>query len=102
MTPLCDLFEQNGLEIIDVSEQKIHGGSLRVISRIGRNRSPNPATFKFTKEEETFDDEFYKNWGEKVKLHIKECKDGLSKLKEIGCKIAAFGAAAKGCTFLNA
>ena len=29
LTPLCSLFEQYGLEIIDVSEQKIHGGSLR-------------------------------------------------------------------------
>jgi ubiquinone/menaquinone biosynthesis C-methylase UbiE len=102
MAPLCDLFEQNGLEIIDVSEQTIHGGSLRVISRIGRNRSPNPAVSNFLKEESKFDENFYKNWGKNVKSHIADSKTFLSNIKKEGKRIAAFGAAAKGCTFLNA
>jgi hypothetical protein len=99
---LCELFEANGLEIIDVSEHKIHGGSLRIISRIGKNRSPNPATLKFTKEEESFNDEFYKNWRDRVVNHITYSKKFLTDIKTDGKKIAAFGAAAKGCTFLNA
>ena len=102
LTPLCSLFEQYGLEIVDVSDQKIHGGSLRVISRIGRNRSPNPATLNFLKEESTFDTDFYKTWGENVKKHLSNSKVFLSDIKKEGKKIAAFGAAAKGCTFLNA
>ena len=101
LTPLCNLFEQNGLEIIDVSEQKIHGGSLRIISRIGRNRSPNPVTTKLVKEESAFNEIFYRSWGENVKKHILNSKIFLLDIKKENKKIAAFGAAAKGCTFLN-
>jgi cyclopropane fatty-acyl-phospholipid synthase-like methyltransferase len=102
LTPLNDLFSQKGLEIIDVSEQTIHCGSLRIISRIGRNRMPNPAVSKFIKEELIFDENFYTNWREKVKTHIFDSRTMLLDLKKSGKKIAAFGAAAKGCLFLNA
>jgi hypothetical protein len=102
LTPLCKLFADRGLEIIDVSEQKIHGGSLRIISRIGRSKSPNPATTKFLKDESVFTDNFYKEWGNSVKTHLTGSQEYLTNLKASGKKIAGFGAAAKGCTFLNA
>lgn len=102
LTPLCKLFADRGLEIIDVSEQKIHGGTLRIVSRIGRSKSPNPVTTNLLKEESQFTNEFYSKWNEDVKDHLKQSKVFFDDLKRHGKKIAAFGAAAKGCTFLNA
>ena len=62
---------------------------------------PNPAVSKFIKEELMFDENFYTNWGEKVKTHILNSRTMLLDIKKSGKKIAAFGAAAKGCVFLN-
>jgi hypothetical protein len=46
--------------------------------------------------------EYYKNWGKQVYTHLDKCKDIIKQLKSEGKTIAAFGAAAKGCIFLNA
>lgn len=102
LKPLRKLFEQRGLEIIDVSQQEIHGGTLRVISRINRGESTNESVTRFIKNEERFDADFYKKWGDIVKLHLEDSNNFLTELKNSGKKIAGFGAAAKGCTFLNA
>ena len=105
LTPLLNLFLQKGLEIIDVSEQTIHGGSLRVISKKikgNKNSKSNPSQQKILDEESVFDTEFYKKWADEVNRHIINSKSFLTELKKSGKKIAAFGAAAKGCTFLNA
>jgi guanylate kinase len=56
---------------------------------------------KFLETEEKYDLEYYKKWGAKIKLHLSKCKDLILELKSQGKKIAGFGAAAKGCIFLN-
>jgi len=104
LTPLVRLFESRGMRIIDASEQKIHGGSLRVISqkRTGENYVMPESVSKILEAEKKFDTEFYKNWGKSMKTHLTNSKEFLLNLKKSGKKIAGFGAAAKGCTFLNA
>lgn len=104
LTPLLQLFKTRGLQIIDVSEQKIHGGSLRVISKKrDSEETPLPASVvKILEEEKVFDSKFYENWGENVKSHLVRSKTFLEDIKKSGKKIIGFGAAAKGCTFLNA
>ena len=106
LTPLFNLFRQRGLTIIDVSEHKIHCGSLRVIIRKSR---PEDSQTKISQhlqdmleDEKRFDEKFYRDWGDKVKEHIVISKRLLTDLKTGGKKIASFGAAAKGCAFLNA
>jgi len=104
LTPLFKLFNDRGFKILDVSEQKIHGGSLRIISQkrnVNNDVIPESVT-KVLESEKIFDDNFYKTWGENMKVHITDSKKFLSNLKSSGKKIAGFGAAAKGCTFLNA
>ncbi len=104
LTPLFKLFNDRGLRILDVSEHKIHGGSLRIISqkRNGEVRVMPESVAKVLEEEKKFDDNFYKTWGESMKSHVVNSKKFLTDLKQSGKKIAGFGAAAKGCTFLNA
>lgn len=104
LTPLFNLFLQEGLEIIDVSEHEIHGGSLRIISRKftgAINKIPILKIQEFLNKEKKFNEQFYKEWGDAAHNHMILSNDFLTKLKLNGKKIAAFGAAAKGCTFLN-
>jgi cyclopropane fatty-acyl-phospholipid synthase-like methyltransferase len=104
LTPLFNLFLQEGLEIVDVSEHSIHGGTLRIISRKFSNEvSKMPLRVQeILDEEKKFDENFYKEWSNTAYDHMLICNDFLIRLKAEGKKIAAFGAAAKGCTFLNA
>jgi len=103
LTPLFKLFTDRGMDIIDVSEHKIHGGTLRVISRKHQDDYVVPLSVtNILEEEKKFDDTFYKNWGEHMKVHLVNSKTFLTDLKKLNKKIVGFGAAAKGCTFLNA
>lgn len=106
LTPLYELFGQVGLKIIDVSEQAIHGGTLRIISRKENDADtfvPEiDSVIRILTEESKFDEKFYNDWGNAIHEHIYETKAFLLDLKKKGYKIAGFGAAAKGCTFLNA
>lgn len=103
LTPIFNLLKDRGMDIIDVSEQKIHGGTLRVISRKHRDDYVMPESVRGIIElEKKFDETFYKNWGESMKVHLVNSKNFLTDLKKLNKKIVGFGAAAKGCTFLNA
>ena len=46
--------------------------------------------------------EYYKHWGVQVNQHLEKCKKIISDIKLENKTIVAFGAAAKGCIFLNA
>jgi hypothetical protein len=52
------------------------------------------------KESNTIQD--YIDWGKGIELYIKKSKDFILNLKNQGYKLAGFGAAAKGCIYLNA
>lgn len=100
VTPIYRLLDQEGLQIVDISEQKIHGGTIRLIIRKKSGSTPD-AVLRFIREELTIDKYYYKSWGEKVGHHVAACADFLHHLKDENKKIAGFGAAAKGCIFLN-
>ena len=103
ITPLKMLFDQIGLEIIDISQHSIHGGTLRVISRKKRvSLTHADVTKEYIKAEKHYNIEYLVEWGKEIKQHTVRCKKFLDNLKHSGLKIAAFGAAAKGCIFLNA
>jgi hypothetical protein len=97
LTPLYPLFKKYGLKIIDISRQEIHGGSLRIVSSNIQTDVENINLINsFLKEEEDFD---FKNWQSLIKEKI--IQDRLFIKKLIG-KTSCFGAAAKGCIYLNA
>jgi hypothetical protein len=99
--PLMNLFKEYGLRIFDISNHKIHGGSLRML--ICKNDSSyvtNESVSNHVKDENSIDVDFYQMWSEKVNNHVNFCKKEILKISETQ-EIVAFGAAAKGCVFLN-
>ena len=99
--PLKILFEKYGLEIIRIKKYEIHGGSLRLL--IGKKGKWPVSSFveEIINEEHCLTPDFYHSWGSKLETHIEKCKQLLQNIKKSGAKIVGFGAAAKGCIFLN-
>ncbi len=103
LIPLKMMMEKHGFKIIRVEKQKIHGGTLRlVMAKQNSFYSPDTSIDAFIESEKRFDLDYYKKWGQQVHAHLKICKQIISDLKSQNKKIVAFGAAAKGCIFLNA
>jgi hypothetical protein len=104
--PLVKLLKKYNLRIIKAVQYPIHGGTMRLlISHIGElGEAFQPCDYSIPptleKEKLTIDD--YINWGKNVKNNIEESKQFILSLKNKGYKIAGFGAAAKGCVYLNA
>ena len=106
LTALTSVFEKNGLAVFDVEELSTHGGSLRLYAQrkdTGK-RCVTDAPARILREEAEAGSEtlsYYANF-QKVAEHAKNsfvryliaCRD-----KEL--KVAAYGAAAKGNTFMN-
>lgn len=103
---VCRIFEEHGMKIYDVEEIPTHGGSLRiyVAHRDDNIHTVTENVGKVLDEEEENGlkkMETYQEFaGKVVQIKRDSCKLLIS-LKESGKKIAAFGAAAKGNTFLN-
>jgi hypothetical protein len=89
------LFKKYGLKIISADYLEIHGGSLRLM--IVKDSS-NAKEIVFN---DSLSIDIYKKWGKSIKTHILNSKKYLLDLKSKKYKIAGFGAAAKGCIFLN-
>jgi hypothetical protein len=97
-----DLLEQEGLRIINVSYHNMHAGTLRVLSvKHDSWRLPDCTIFSFLNLEKSLTEEYCIKWGIRAYEKITEFQNFLSNLLDQGAKIAGFGAAAKGCVFLN-
>jgi predicted TPR repeat methyltransferase len=103
IVPLKLMMEKHGLKIIRVEKQVIHGGTLRlVMAKQNSFYEPDLSIIRFVEFENKFDQNYYKKWGLQVSQHLKKCKQIINELKSENKNIVAFGAAAKGCIFLNA
>jgi novobiocin biosynthesis protein NovU/D-mycarose 3-C-methyltransferase len=103
VTALQLMMEKHGFKIIRAEKQNIHGGTLRlVMAKQTSNIEADDSLDSIIENEKNYDLEYYKNWGNKVYTHLDKCKDIITQLKLEGKNIVAFGAAAKGCIFLNA
>ena len=103
VTALQLMMEKHGFKIIRAEKQNIHGGTLRlVMAKQTSNIQADDSLDSIIENEKNYDLEYYKNWGNKVYTHLDKCKDIITQLKLEGKNIVAFGAAAKGCIFLNA
>jgi len=101
ITPLVKLFKKHNLHIIQAIPQEIHGGSMRLL--VGRcgEWEKEPTIQGYINAESKLTSEYYLNWGERIKDKVSESQMLLLSLKLAGKNIAGFGAAAKGCVFLN-
>lgn len=95
--PLYKIFKKYGLKIIDISYQNIHGGSLRITSSNKKEDEENTSAIElFVNQELSYD--FYQ-WNNNIQNKINDDKQFIQSLEG---ETAVFGAAAKGCIYMNA
>ena len=104
LEPIIKLADRFGMEVSDVQERDIHGGSFRVfISRIGERRINERVTNFLQREKDSkwSSAETLNEFSRKVKKNREELTSLLNSLKSSGKKLAAVSAPAKGMTLLN-
>jgi SAM-dependent methyltransferase len=101
ITALDKLFRQHGLYLNDVKRTKIHGGSLRLFVEPRENVSAVVRNLLATEAERKVDRiDYYRDFAGRV-AHVKESLLAILRdLKAQGCRVAAYGAAAKATTML--
>jgi hypothetical protein len=98
-----DLCEQEGMRIINVSyRHEIHAGTLRVLSvRSDSWMHADSTVASFLSLEKMITPEYCKRWGNLIQLRIEFFREYIRSLLREKKRIIGFGAAAKGCVFLN-
>jgi SAM-dependent methyltransferase len=103
---VIDIFAANGLSVFDVEQIPTHGGSLRVFaqrSNTGIRPTEKSVTDLLTLEMDMGmkSVDFYQGFEDDAEILKTSLLDFLLSSKEQSKKVAAYGAAAKGNTFLN-
>lgn len=102
VTPLKALIEKHKMKIINVTKHDIHGGTLRlIIAREESSLKPDITVEEYLKLETNYDLNYHIKWGEQIQTHIAASKYFIKELKSHNKTIYGFGAAAKGCIYLN-
>lgn len=107
LTPLIRLFQKNGLVITDAEKVAIHGGSLRISagvegsgamisSRVGRLLDEESNQFSGGARSKSF-----VQFADRVKALRENLVSFLRREVASGKRVAAYGAAAKGCVLMN-
>jgi hypothetical protein len=96
VTPLAKLFKAYGLKIIHAQEQTIHGGSMRLWMTNKEASAPDGAADRFIVEETNYNYSFFNTY-----TQFKIQKDQ-HYIRHLEGRTAFFGAAAKGCVYMNA
>ena len=100
-----DHFRLFGLEVFDVEQLDVHGGSIRVFARPARNGGAPPAEVQAWLDEEErrglFAVETYNAFRARVEHIREELLRILAEVKRAGGRIVGYGASARGNTLLN-
>lgn len=103
--PLVKLFNKYNLRIIKAIKYPIHGGTMRLLithkGELGESFQSCDHSIPPILSSEKFNVDDYIKWGNNIKNNIRKSKELILSLKNNGAKIAGFGAAAKGCIYLN-
>jgi SAM-dependent methyltransferase len=103
LTPLVPFFARHNMSIIDVEQQKIHGGSLRIY--VGKGQHAPSANVSALLERESValaaDSELLTSFAARVEANRKNLSWLLHSLKHEGKRLVAVSAPAKGMTLLN-
>lgn len=104
LAPINQLCNELDLEIIEVSRQEIHGGSLRVTISHKNTYGVSESVLQLLDEEVNglnLGGNKYNGWNKYVQEFVNQFNNKLLDYKRAGKKIAAFAASAKGNTLLN-
>lgn len=98
------LLTRHGLHVFDAVSLPTHGGSLRILAaKHPRPASPTLQRLRRTEAERGLDsDAFYQGFQPRVARVLQGFRAWLAAQTDMGRRLAAYGAAAKGNTFLNA
>ncbi len=101
ITALDKLFRKHGLYLNDVKRTKIHGGSLRLFVEPSEDVQESVKSMLIDEKARKVDQiDYYLDFADRVQ-HVKDgVREILLDLKAQGCRIAAYGAAAKATTML--
>ncbi len=103
LTPLVPFFARHNMSIVDVEQQAIHGGSLRIY--VGKGKHAPSATVSALLERERVvlaaDSELVTGFAGRVEANRKNLSWLLHSLKHEGKRLVAVSAPAKGMTLLN-
>jgi SAM-dependent methyltransferase len=101
VTALDKLFRRHGLYLNDIKRTKIHGGSLRLFIEPSENVRPMVTEMLADEKARQVDRiDYYLDFAGRVQHVRDELRKILLDLKAQGCRIAAYGAAAKATTLL--
>jgi len=99
------IFESSGLKVFDVEELTTHGGSLRVFAQLASGKREATERLAAVREKEAAAGlmrmETYAAFDDRIAAVCKGFQEFLARAKAEGKTVAAYGAAAKGNTFLN-
>jgi len=104
LTPLVPFFKKCGMELFDVLESDIHGGSIRLfVARNGQHEVSKKVRelLELEKAREIHSLDFLFSFATRVSTHRDELVWLLKSLKRDGKRIAGVSAPAKGMTLLN-
>jgi SAM-dependent methyltransferase len=100
---LQNLFERHGLHVVDVRRLPVHGGSLRVsVAREGQEQTAVAGLRSLEDRLGVARTDFYRPFAKRVEAVTSGLRELLTRLREQGERVAAYGAAAKGATLANA
>lgn len=103
VTPMKMMMEKHGMKLINVTKQNIHGGTLRlVIAKKESKLTPDITVEAYLQLEKNYSLDYHIKWGDQVQEHIKNSREFIKEIKNSNKTIYGFGAAAKGCIYLNA
>lgn len=104
LRPLIELFQRHGLEITEVEHLSIHGGSLRIFAtHQGFSKIGDSISALLSREQQAgiFSPAYFESFRQRADSLRGQTLELLQSLKRSGCRIAAYGASAKGSTLLN-
>jgi hypothetical protein len=100
-TPLYNFFKKEKLRVINVSKHSIHTGTLRLLITKENSKYITDNTIEdILSEEKDINIDYYLDLVKKIETHVKICKQTIQEISKDN-NIVGFGAAAKGCVFLN-
>lgn len=103
ITPMNMMMKKHGMKIINITKQSIHGGTLRlIISKLDSKFNADETIEAYLNHETQYNLEYHINWGSNIQNHISKSAEFIKQLKSENKTIYGFGAAAKGCIYLNA
>lgn len=98
------IFDQYGMEIVDIDHQETHGGSMRyVIARKGARQVAEGVHLQFEKEKKAGLDRFdtFLKFRENCEKSKSELRTLLEKIRNAGKRVVGYAATSKSTTVLN-